>query len=322
MLLFIVISKFVLGFVLLIKGAGYLIKGSIAFANHLKIDKFIIGVIVISFGTSFPELIANIFASVKGENDTLVLGNILGSNISNVLFILAVSSIATPIFIKKRILYNEVVLNFFLGILLFAFVLISGEWIFKRWSGYFLLCLFVLYNVYLLRREKSSNLEEVEVAIPLSQTFFLIAIGMGGLYLGGDWLVSSSIYLAEEVLHIDKGLIGLTIMAFGTSLPELASCIVSAKRKETDLIVGTILGSNMYNIMIVLGISIAIKPVTFNSRYSLDLTFNLLIIAILILFYTIKPKHTLNASKGWVMLLSYFFYLIVTIFTKEIHFPF
>ena len=319
MIITVTILKFIFGLLFLIKGADYLIQGSIALANRLRIDKFIIGVVVISFGTSFPELVIGVLASLK-ETDagSLVLGNVIGSNISNVLFILGVSAIATPILLEKKILLKEVLLNLFLAIFLLAIVGLnfSEKLILPRWSGIILLLIFVIYNVYLFVQKEDLAVEEQAEIISFFKIFFLLTIGIIGLYLGGDWLINSSIYLAEEILNVNKGLVGLTLIAFGTSLPELVSCLIAARKKEVSLILGGILGSNIFNVMIVLSSAIVIKPLVFAQEYFYDLLINAGIIFILIIAYFLPPKHILKFHKGIVFLSLYITYLVYTILTK------
>jgi len=300
------------GFIILIKGADYLVGGASSLAKRLQISALTIGLTIVAFGTSAPELTVNLFSSMNGRNDA-IFGNVIGSNIFNLLLILGVTGSIYPLVVQKKSVKYEVPFSLF-GVAL-MWLLVNDSLIFgsdtnilSRWDAGILVIGFLFFMVYIYRSVKTeiSDDEEIkEYTIPLS-TIMVIG-GMIGL-VGGGYLVTENAVAIAERFGLSQKLIGLTILAVGTSLPELATSLVAAYKKNTDIAVGNIIGSNIFNIFFILAINGLVRPLEFSPVLNIDI----LVLAggsILLMV----SMFTLNANKldRWeaiVLLLSYFVY--------------
>ena len=314
---------FVLGFILLIKGADYLVNGSASIAKRFHISNIVIGLTIVAFGTSAPELIVNIIASLNG-NAGLAIGNILGSNISNILLILGISAIIYPLKVHKNTIWKEIPFCLLSAIVLFVMVndRLIDESVFSaltRIDGFILLCFFsiFLYYTILISKTDTSDLEEEEgeqvkeYSMPLSFTY--VAIGLIALFFGGQWIVEGAIVYAK-VLGLSDALIGLTVVAIGTSLPELATSVVAASKKQTDIAIGNVVGSNIFNIFWILGISSLINPIPFTEIINYDIGMVILSTVLLFLFLFIGRKRHLERWQGGAFVLLYVVYTIYLIY--------
>jgi cation:H+ antiporter len=305
---------FFVGFVLLIKGASLLVDGASSLAMRLGISTLVIGLTIVSFGTSAPELVVNIAASLSGSTD-LAIGNIFGSNIVNILFILGISAAIYPLTVGRGTTWKEIPFALLAVVvvgLLVNDVLIDGAKvsILSRIDGFVLIGFFIifLYYIYGISKAGGQTGEAVESFTPLRSIVMVIA-GIAGLVVGGKWIVDGAIAFATS-LGVSEVLIGLTIVAIGTSLPELATSAVAAYKKNVDIAVGNIVGSNIFNIFWILGVSASISPLPFSPTLSFDLM--IMFFATLILFGTlfVGKRHTIERWQGVLFICLYIAYIV------------
>lgn len=303
---------FVLGFIFLIKGADYLVDGASAIAARLSIPHIVIGLTIVSFGTSAPELIVNLMASLNGNSD-LSLGNIMGSNISNILLILGISGTIYPMTLKRATVWREIPFAL-LAVVVLLFTANDAFFdghpfnIVSRIDGAVFILFFIIFMYYTFGISKIANdTEKVEDhSIPMS--LGMIIIGALGLALGGDWIVKGATQIGLAFGLTEK-LIGLTIIAIGTSLPELATSAVAAYKKNADIAVGNIVGSNIFNIFFVLGITSFVSPLNYNVNLNFDIS--IVIFATIILFFSafVGKKHALDRWQCMMFLVFYIVYM-------------
>lgn len=312
---------FVLGFVILISGANLLVEGSASIAKKLSIPSIVIGLTVVSFGTSAPEFIVNIFSTVQGNTD-IAIGNILGSNIVNILLILGVSSVIYPLATKENTVWKEIPLSLLAAILLGVMVndkLIDGGTFsgLTRIDGVVFLAFFIifLYYTYGISKVSGENTDlEIKEMTHMKSSLY-VAGGLLGLVFGGKWIVDGAIKIAEG-FNVSQSLIGLTVVAIGTSLPELATSAVAAYKKQTDIAIGNVVGSNIFNIFWVLGFSSLIRPLPFSKNSDVDIMITILSSLILFLIMFIGKKHTVERWQGILMIIIYVGYVAYLIGTK------
>ena len=306
---------FILGFYVLIKGADLLVDGAVAIAQKMKISSIVIGLTIVAFGTSAPELVVNILSSIKGTSE-IAIGNILGSNIVNILLILGVSAMFYSLTTKKNTVWKEIPFSLLAAVLLGVLVndrLIDGYNLseLSRTDGIIFLSFFIIFIYYTfgiakIREKMDDEVEVVNMSYLKSAVF--IFLGIIGLVLGGKWIVEGAVEIAEY-FHVSQSLIGLTIVAIGTSLPELATSIVAAYKKHADIAVGNVVGSNIFNIFFVLGISAIIKPLPFNAVFDFDIMITILASLILFFIMFVGKKHTITKNEGFIMVSLYIFYI-------------
>ena len=306
---------FAFGFVLLIKGADWLIEGSSAIARRFRIPEIVIGLTVVAFGTSAPELAVNISASIGGNNG-LAIGNIVGSNIANILLILGVAASITNLTVKTKTVWREFPFSLFAAITLGY--LVSDQLfrdssfnIISRSDGVVLIGLFVLFLYYTYRLGKTNLTEDVlggDVERPLWKSAGMLIIGLAGLVTGGEWIVSGAVSLAR-LWGYSESFVGFTIVAIGTSLPELATAVVAVRKGNTDLAIGNVIGSNIFNVFWVLGLSATISPITFNVENNLSIILNIGCSLILFALLFTGRRYTLQKWQGAFLLFGYFAYI-------------
>lgn len=295
----------ILGFFLLTKGADYFVEGASALALKFKIPSIIIGLTIVAMGTSAPEAAISINSALKGI-EGIAIGNIIGSNIANIFLILGISSLIYNLTLQKNTIKFEMPFVFFITLLLGFYGFFFGE--ISRLAALSFIVLFVLFLIYLLKIAK--NIEELDEDAKNLGIFKIILFIFGGLlalFYGSEFTINSAVDIAHA-LNISDRIIGLTIVAFGTSLPELVVCINAALKKESDLCIGNIIGSNIFNILFVLGLAGIIHPITYKANFLSD---NILaLIAVLMLFiYTFKSKQ-LNKWQGLSFVLIYLGYVV------------
>lgn len=308
------------GFVLLIKGADYLVKGASSIARIFNISDLIIGLTIVAFGTSMPEMIVNIFASAKGSSD-IAIGNVVGSNIFNILVILGVSSVIYPLVVTKRTVWIEIPLTLLAAIMLGV---LANDYIFTKSSfrgltridGLILLCFFAAFMYYIfhvtMKKDKTSDTSSDTQRFTLSKSILFVAIGFAGLFIGAKLVVDNAIILAAK-LGVSESLIALTIVATGTSLPELATSAIAACKKNSDIAIGNIVGSNIFNIFLILGTSASIKPIPLQPRNNIDIGVAVLASLILFIVMFVGKKHVLDRWEGVIFLLIYVIYTVFLI---------
>ena len=302
------------GFVPLIYGADLLVDYASALAKKLNIPNIVIGLTIVAFGTSAPELVVNVFASLE-HNSAIALGNILGSNIFNIGGILAVSAIITPLAVRNSTTWIEIPLALLAGIVVFALAndkLIDGSEIssLSRIDGIVLLIFFVIFLVYnftLIKKGGFTDEVSVKDVAPWKATLLVIA-GLVLLVAGGRVIVYGAIEVASR-LGISERVIGLTIVSIGTSLPELATSIVAARKQNFDIAIGNVVGSNIFNIFFILGVSATIYPVSVQPGSNIDILMNILLGLIVFVFIFTGKEKWIDRKEGIVMLLIYLGYL-------------
>ena len=306
------ISNFILlilGLVLLIFGGDFLVKSAVSFARKLNVSPFLIGITVVSFGTSAPELMVSIQAALENASG-IALGNIVGSNIANIGLVLGLTVILKPINVKKRKYFFSWLVMIFSSLLLI--ILISDSNISFIDGIIFSLCLlgFILSSVKYLKNEEI--IEGVEEEKSLLITFFYFLIGCLGLYFGSEFFVNNAVVIAK-FLGVAEFIIGITIIAFGTSLPELVTCIVASLKNQNSISIGNLIGSNIFNILAVLGITALVEPLYFlemNFSSTLSL-FTMLVFALFLGALLLNKK--ISRLKGLILLAGYIIYILLSL---------
>ena len=311
---------FILGFFVLIKGADVLIDGASSIAKRFSISDLVIGMTIVAFGTSAPELVVNIFASAQGNAD-LAISNVLGSNIANIFLGLGVACLFGGLVVQRNTVIKEIPLSFLAAVVL-AF-LVNDQLIdhgavsqLTRIDGLILLSFFAVFFFYTISLAMVGK-EKLQVEtefMPIGKALLFSVLGLAGLVFGGDWIVAGAVLLAQN-FGMSESLIGLTIVAVGTSLPEIVTSAVSAKKGKKDIAIGNVVGSNMFNIFWVLGISSVIKPLPFQSSLNLDVITHIVAAALLFLFVFVANKnHILKRWHGFLFLALYAVYMAVAIY--------
>lgn len=304
----------IFGFAFLIKGADYLIKGASSLAKRLKVSDLVIGLTIVALGTSAPELVVNIVASIQGNSD-IALGNIIGSNIINILFILGIAAMISPLRVSSGTAWKEIPLALLAVLILFTLAndtLINQDplSIVSRIDGIILLgflAIFIYYTFSIARVKGEQDRKCIQYSMWVS--LFFIVLGLLGLLLGGKWVVDQAVILARW-LGVSETLVGLTVVAIGTSLPELATSTVAAYRKNFNIAIGNIVGSNIINILGILAVSAIIHPLTVPEGMNMDLSFLILTTLLLFLALFIGKRHILERWQGVTFLGLYVLYLI------------
>ncbi len=303
----------IIGMALLVKGADYFVDGASNIARALKIPSLIIGLTLVSMGTSAPEASVSINSAINGFND-ISIGNVVGSNIVNTLLILGLSALIIPMFIDRDMKKFDVpiMIAFYVVIILFSFVI--TPFTIDRLEGIALLIFFVGYIVFLVLRAKKSvpSLKDAEETQnkkrqPIWLSLIFTAFGLTCIILGGELVVDNASGLAKA-LGMSETLVALTIVAVGTSLPELVTSVVAAVKKEADIAVGNVIGSNIFNIVFILGMSSVISPLTVASSSLFDMIVMLISSVIVMLIALFSKK--VNRAQGGIMLLMYIAFLM------------
>ncbi len=311
----------IIGFVLLIKGADYLVKGSSNIAKKLNIPQIIIGLTIVSIGTSMPELIVSLNSAINHHSD-IAIGNVVGSNISNLFFILGICAAIKPLKFKNETVRLEIPLVIFLTALLYILGNNGNYKIITKAEGLILvICciLFIIYNIYMA---KKNNTEIKEIGlytstrkekISLFSTIFNIIVGIIGLKFGGDFVVDSASAIATS-LGISEKIIGLTIVAFSTSLPELITSITATIRNEIDMAIGNVIGSNIFNIVLIVGATALINPIKYSISYNKDIIILMMGMIALSIIPFVGEKNKISRMSGLAYVVSYLSYLASLIY--------
>lgn len=312
----------IVGFVLLVKGADFFVEGASTIAKRMHIPTIVIGLTIVAFGTSAPELAVSLSAAIKGSND-IAIGNVVGSNIFNLLVVIGVSAMISPLTVKRSMIKKDYPLSIFAAVLLGVLCLDSvlfheKETTLGRMDGVILLVCFVFF-MYITVREglrgrkdaKKEHEDEVEnMSFPIGKSIVLLVVGLAGIVFGGDLSVEGAKEIARA-FGLSEALIGLTIVAIGTSLPELVTSIVAAKKGESDIALGNVVGSNLFNIFFILGCSATILPMHVSGTYIYDI--GLLIIVSVLAFIPIAKSKKVGRVMGGVMTLAYVAYTVYLI---------
>lgn len=305
------------GLIVILLGANALVGGASSIAKRFNIPDLVIGLTIVSIGTSTPELTISVLSALHGNTD-IAVGNVLGSNIANILLILGISSIVYPIVVQKNTQFKEIPL----GILAIALIGICGNDVFfdkgainvlSRIDGIVFLCFFFifLYYTFQIATNEDAPSERTE-SKPIWKSIIFIILGIFGLYFGGNYFVEGAVSIAKFYGMSDK-LIGLTIVAIGTSLPELATSIVAAYKKNPDIAVGNVVGSNILNVFLILGVTATIKPLPLSPDTNVDIAVAMVASLLLFLSTFLFYKRKITRAEGVIFLVMYISYLIYLI---------
>lgn len=307
-----------IGLVTLIAGGEFLVRGAVGIAQKFRLSSLVIGMTVVSFGTSAPELIVSIKAALYGSSE-IAMGNVIGSNIANIALVLGITVLIFPLPVDRNSKIIDWPMMFFASILFYIFAL-SGD--ISRSEGiimFLLLIVFVIFLIWNSRRKSSKLLEEEVFVIPTPRQFLFaltfLLIGLVGLYFGAEWLLMGAVDIARD-LGMEERVIGITIVAFGTSVPELVTSGVAAYRKETDISIGNLIGSNIFNIMAVIGITVIIKPINVSENtLNIDMIWMIGIAALLLPMLILGKK--INRLKGLVLIGTYVAYISILLLSQN-----
>lgn len=309
-----VYALFVIGFVVLIVGANILVDGASSVGTKMKMSPVVIGFTIVALGTSLPELIINIFAAAGGETD-LAVTNVLGSNIMNTLFIIGTSAFIYHIIPGRRTIITLVPISLFAALVLGVFANIqirnfSLPPAISQAEGMIMVGLLVAYLLFSYRFSKSeSELVPEEIkTFSTGRSLAMIAIGVGGLYFGGTWVVDGAVVIANK-FGMSSALVGITIIAVATSLPELVTSTIAALKKNSGVAIGNALGSNIFNIFLVLGLSSIIRPLPFNTDLNFDMGVMIASNLVVVLFVYVGRGRMITRLEGGMMMLVYLVYI-------------
>jgi cation:H+ antiporter len=312
---------FLLGFILLVKGADWLVGGSVSLASRFGVSDLIIGLTIVSVGTSMPELIVNVIASAEGSAD-LATGNVFGSNIANVLLILGITAIVCDLPVRRNTILSEVPFSL-AAALLVGFLANSTLWYedstglrISRGDGIIILFFFFLFMTYVFIIAKEDKSETPIEGGKRQESPGIMALKITGgciaLFLGGKWVVDGAVHIAQ-LAGLSETFIGLTVVALGTSLPELVTSLIAALKKNTDIAVGNAVGSNIFNLLWILGISAIINPLPFNVASNLDIMMVILSSCMILMALIIGRRMVIKHIEGIIFLLVYAGYLYFAI---------
>ena len=315
--MFISIILIIIGFVLLVKGADFLVDGASKLAKRFHIPEIVIGLTIVSMGTSMPELFVSITSAIEGHSD-MAIGNVVGSNIVNLFFILGLSAIVKSIAFKRETRLIEIPLCLVVSII-FMIVCNIGQDI-TRVEAIIILALFIMFIIYTIvmsfkgeEFDKEDNVEEEKdndksKNSALKDIVFII-LGVVALKFGGDLAVNNAVNVAQ-ILGLSEKIIGVTILAIGTSLPELVTSVSSAMKGKSDIAIGNIIGSNIFNMLFIIGVSALINPIAYNISYNKDMIILIIGTVILSLFPLIPPKNKMSRMNGIIFTIMYLAYMV------------
>ncbi len=320
--MFWIVLFLILGFALLIKSADYFVNGAAGIAKCFNIPKTIIGLTLVAFGTSVPELTVSILSATQNNPD-LTVGNIIGSNIANIALILGSAAILRSLPVQPNTATRDIPLNILAStvflILGFDQFFQNQSVTFNRYSlgdgiillSFFIIFIYYIYGYFRASKNKEKIIEKKEnihQKDPILKLIFMILGGLVGVFVGGKLVVDNAVLLAR-FFHLSEAFIGLTLVAVGTSLPELMTSLVAAVKKESDIAIGNIVGSNIFNIFLVLGATAVIHPINFDPKLIVDSIF--LLFFSLVLFIFVNKNQQLSRLGGLFLLCSYFIYLFI-----------
>lgn len=313
------IIQFIVGLILVVKGADLLTDGGSSVAQRLRVPSLIIGLTVVALGTSLPEYVVSTISATKGNSD-MSLGNVVGSNIFNTLAVVGITALFCPVVCRGALLRRDIPVNLVIAFLMPVLLLFVGAKMqLSRMEGVFLLVLFVTYmsfSIYQTVSRRSINTATTSPAsiMPVWKQILYIVLGLAMLIVGGDWFVDSASDIAT-LLGVSQSIIALTIVSIGTSLPELATSVIAARKGDTDMAMGNVVGSNIFNILLIVGTSAAIMPICPEGIDIVDLATMALAITLLTMLLLLSRRHVINRWKGCVLVvvaIAYYTYLVLS----------
>ena len=315
------ILLFVLGFIILIVGANFLVLGAGSIGKRFSLSDMVIGLTIVALGTSMPELIISVMASLSQSTD-LAIANVMGSNIFNIYVIIGITAIIYPVNSTASLIKKDLPFCAFASILLLfcvndQFFYSEKQNLLTRWEGIIFLVLFLFYIINVMSSGKGNSKKEEKKESNIktyswARSSIYIIVGLVGLYFGGEWIVDGAIVFANK-FGMEESVIGLTIVAFGTSLPELATSIVAATKKQTDLAIGNAVGSSIFNILLILGVSSTITSLSFDIAMNQDLIMVILTNFFLLLFIWTGKGARISRSEGVILISIYLLYMIFSV---------
>jgi cation:H+ antiporter len=302
----------IVGLIVVVGGAHYLVEGASSLAKTFNISDIVIGLTIVAFGTSAPEMIVSYLAAYKGSTD-IAIGNVVGSNIFNIFAILGLSAIFTPLLVQRNTVLKEIPFSLLAAVL--VYILVSdnifgsgGSNAISLGDGLVLLFFQVIFMYYIFSIAKSESMEvEIHQRTTMMNVIFILG-GLVALVVGGKFFVDGAIDIAK-LSGMNDAIIGLTIVAAGTSMPELATSIVAAMKKKADIAVGNVVGSNIFNVFFILGSTAVIKPLPIGNIDQIDLFACILASVVLLIFSLIFKKYMISRAQGILLLISYFVYI-------------
>ena len=298
--------ELIVGFLFLFKGGELVVQSASNIAKKLNVNDYIIGLTLVAFGTSLPELVINVIASINNKPD-IVMGNIIGSNIANTCLILGIACLIYPLLFKKKELKPNIIQNLMLYLLLCACIIIPLQtFSINKIEGLILLIISALYIFQLFK--KKSQTTPAKEKIPLFKTSSIFILGIILLPIGGDLTIQASIKIATA-LSLSEALIAIIALSIGSSLPELTTTIIASVKQKSNMAIGNIIGSNILNIGLILAISSLINPIKVNPIFTIDLSILILSIAFLIVLILLNKKNKLNRYHGGLLLFFYIAYI-------------
>lgn len=308
----------IIGFALLVLGADWLVNGASSIAKKFHIPEIIIGLTIVSIGTSMPELFVSTTSALEGLSD-MSIGNVVGSNLCNLLLILGLSTIIKPVKFQKETRLYEIPMCLVFTVIFIVLCNTGGT--INKVEAVLLLLLFLLFITYTIFMAKKQNSQEKQEEVktqkkllPILKDILLIILGVIGLKIGGDLAVNNAVNIANY-FGVSEKIIGLTILAVGTSLPELVTSVTAAIKGNSDIAIGNIIGSNIFNMLLIIGVAAFINPISYNFSYNMDLIVLVVATLILALFPVIPPKNEMSRANGiiyFLMYVGYIGYLLVS----------
>ncbi len=311
--MFITVLLFFAGLYILIRGAGWVTEGASALARKLNISTWVIGLVIVGIGTSIPEFSITVISNLLG-NQEIALGTIIGSNTFNILFILGVSALLFPLTFKNSWIKRDLIWNIF-AVLITVFVgfySLSGgrDFLITRTEGFIMLILFCVWLYYSLEKPDDNTTDGgSNRALTLPLVILMIFIGLAGVVLGGKWVVDGAVEIARDI-GVSEKLIGLTIVGVGTSLPELAVSLTAACKKQFGIAVGNIIGSNIFDFLMILGFSAVLSPIAFPQELYIDIWITFVAATMLMTSMFMGKRATLTRTKGAIFILVYLAYIV------------
>ena len=299
----------IVGFVFLIKGSDFFVDGASSIASILKVPTIIVGLTIVAFGTSAPEAAVSITSSLTGSN-AMAVSNVIGSNLFNMLMVIGIAALFGDLLMEKKVLNRDLPFLVIITVIFVAFVFIGGN--ITSIEGTLLLIILIGYIIYLIhdaRKTGAMNLVE-KPKFSLPKSILLIVVGLAGIIIGGDLVVDSASAIAIAV-GMSETLVGLTIVAIGTSLPELVTSLTALRKGENDLVIGNVIGSNIFNILFVLGASSAISAMTISQNMLIDIVFMIIITIIFFIFGKTQDKY--DKKEGIVLIVLFIGYMAFAI---------
>lgn len=298
-----------LGLIILLGGGKCLVDGASSLALKFGLSQGFIGLTIVAFGTSAPELLVSLNAALDGKSD-ISIGNVIGSNIANISLVLGISAALFPIKINSSVFKVDYIVLFFSSLI---FYLLSLNGIISRLEGFVLLFVLILINIYFffkLGKAPVGDLEvELIVPLPIWKSLFFLCLGIFGLYYGADLFVESAVGIAS-IFGVSERIIGITVIAIGTSLPEMATSVIAAVNKKTDIAVGNIIGSNIMNVLAIIGATAAISPIPVSEGF-LNQDFYWMLGLTIVLFPILKSGDRISRIEGMFLFVAYFTYIFI-----------